>query len=91
MAVYAVHRWIPMDHPTTWPDYDCSKTDTHKACLSEAITKAIGEVDFKKYNIVYVVGSLGPGHPNSPTFVVPPGDGISVQGTEIRHGVLEPI
>ncbi len=87
LEVDAVHRWIPMDHPTTWPNYDCSKTETHKAYLNEVITKADSFVDFKKYDIVYVVGSLGPGHPNSPTFVVPPGEGISVQGKEIRHAV----
>lgn len=87
IEVDALNRWLPMDHPTTWPNYDCSKFDTQKAYLQEAITKSASEVDFKKYDIVYVVGSLGPGHPNSPTFGASPGNGVQINGTEIRHAV----
>lgn len=87
LEVDAVHHWIPMDHPTTWPGYDCSKFETHKGYLTEVITKAAERVKFRDYDIVYVVGSLGPGLPNSPTFSAPPGQGVPIQGQEIRHAV----
>ncbi len=87
LQIDPVHRWIAMDHPSTWPNYNCSRFDSQKNYLAEVIGKAAGSVDFKQYDIVYVVGAQGPGVPNSPTFGAPVGEGIQVNGTEIRHAV----
>ena len=76
-----------MDHPTTWPGYDCSRFESQRAYLAEAIGKAEKEVDFSKYDVVYVVGSTGKGLPNSPTFIAPIGSGIRASGKEMRLGV----
>jgi len=87
LKVDAIHRWIPMDSASDSGDYDCSRFETHKHYLSETIAKADGDVDFSQYDIVYVAGSRNPGTPNSPTFLADPGDGISVDGVEVRHAV----
>ena len=85
LKVDAVRRWIPMDAASTTGEYDCSRFETHKHYLSEVIGKADPEVDFSRYDIVYVAGSKNPGTPNSPTFRADPGDGIAADGIEMRH------
>ncbi len=87
LQIDALHRWIPMDHPSTYPDYKTSEFHTQRTHLREVIEKAASQIDFRRYDIVYVVDSRAPGMPNSPTFGASPGDGIRIQGTEIRHGV----
>ena len=87
LKVDTLNRWLPMDHPTTWPGYDCSRFESQRAYLAEAIGKAEKEVDFSKYDVVYVVGSTGKGLPNSPTFIAPIGSGIRASGKEMRLGV----
>lgn len=87
LQIDSVPRWIAMDHPSTWPDYSAKMFGTQKIYLEEAIRKAAKEVDFKPYDIVYVVGSQGPGMPNSPTWGAAEGDGIVIRGKEIRHAV----
>src|SRR5262249_16924785 len=81
------HRWIAMDRPSTWEGYDQSKWDTHKAYVAEVVRKAGKDVDFGKYDIVYVVGSRNKGTPISPTWRAPVGRGIRAGNAEIRHAV----
>ena len=87
LKVDIVSRWIPMAHPTTWPGYDCSRFESQRDYLAEAIGKAQPQVDFLNYDIVYVVGSLGAGLPNSPTFIAQVGNGIKAGEKEVRLGV----
>jgi M6 family metalloprotease-like protein len=87
LQIDSLSHWIAMDHASTWPDYKCSEFETQKTYLEEIIRKAAKEVDFKPYDIVYVVGSQGPGVPNSPTFGAAEGEGVVIRGKEIRHAV----
>ncbi len=87
LKVEMVNRWIPMDHPTTWPGYDCSRFESQRDYLAETIRKAQSEVNFQNYDVVYVVGSLGKGLPNSPTFIAPIGSGIRAGEKEVRLAV----
>ncbi len=61
LQIDSLPHWIPMDHPSTWPDYSTKAFESQKTYLEEAIQKAAKEIDFTPYDIVYVVGSQGPG------------------------------
>jgi len=87
LRVDPLSRWIPMDAASTSGDYDCSRFETHRGYIGEAMRKADGDVDFSRYDVVYVVGSRSPGVRNSPTLFAEPGDGIPIDGAEIRHAV----
>jgi M6 family metalloprotease-like protein len=87
LAVDVRHRWVPMDEPSTSPRYDGSKWDTHKTYVAEVVRKTAKDVDFSKYEIVYIVGSKGKGFPTSPTWLASPGTGIRAGAAEVRHAV----
>ncbi|MCW3096418.1 MAG: family metalloprotease protein [Chthonomonadaceae bacterium] len=87
LEIDSLPHWIPMEHPSTWPDYSAKRFESQKNYLDEIIRKAAKEIDFTSYDIVYVVGSQSPGMPNSPTFGAAEGDGIVIHGKEIRHAV----
>lgn len=80
-------HWIAMDGPTTSPGYNTRTFEGHKTYIEEAIRKVAKEVDFTPYDIVYVVGSQGPGTPISPTWGAAEGEGILIRRKEIRHAV----
>ena len=54
--------------------------------IAEAVASADHDVDFSPYKIVYVVLSQGSSLERSPAFHAFPGDGIRVDGTELRYG-----
>ena len=81
------HRWIPMDEPSTSPRYDGSKWETHKTYVAEVVRKTARDVNFSKYEIVYIVGSKGKGMPTSPTWLARAGLGIRSGAAEVRHAV----
>ncbi len=81
------HRWIALDRPSTWAGYDQSNWDTHRSYVAEAVRKAGKDVDFGKYDIVYIVASKDWGTPKSPTWRAHPGRGIRAGDAEIRHAV----
>lgn len=87
LTVDVRHRWIAMDRPSTWAGYDQSKWDTHRSYVAEVVRKAGDDVEFSKYDIVYIVGSKNPGTPISPTWRAHPGRGIRAGAAEIRHAV----
>jgi M6 family metalloprotease-like protein len=87
LAVDVRHRWIAMDKASTSGEYDTSKWGPHKAYIAEVVRKAGKDVDFRKYDIVYIVGSKNRGTPKSPTWLARPGDGIRAGTAEIRHAV----
>jgi M6 family metalloprotease-like protein len=81
------HRWISMDQPSTSPSYDQDKFATHKTYVAEVVRKADKDIDFSKYDVVYIVGSRNKGTPKSPTWIALPGDGIRAGTAEVRHAV----
>jgi M6 family metalloprotease-like protein len=87
LRVDARHRWVPMDEPSTSARYDGSKWETHKAYIAEVVGKTGKDVDFSKYEIVYIVGSKNRGTPKSPTWRAWPGDGVRAGAAEVRHAV----
>ncbi len=87
LSVDVRHRWIMMDDTSTSGRYDASKFATQKSYIAEVVRKTGRDVDFTKYDIVYIVGSKNKGTPNSPTFLARPGQGIRAGVAEIRHAV----
>jgi M6 family metalloprotease-like protein len=87
LGVTPVPRWIEMDAASDSGEYDCSQFETHRHYIREAVRKCDPDVDFSLYDVVYVVAASSPGLPNSPTLHALPGDGIEVDGVELRHGV----
>lgn len=87
LSVDVRHRWIPMERPSTSPSYDQSKWAPHKTYVAEVVRKADKDIDFSKYDIVYIVGSRNKGTPKSPTWLARPGDGIRAGSGEVRHAV----
>ena len=87
LQVDAHHKWYEMDAPSTDKRYDCSRHDTHKGYVREVMEKADKEVDFSSYSVVYVVATYNKGTFNSPTLLCPKGQGIKMDGREIRNAV----
>jgi M6 family metalloprotease-like protein len=87
LKVDAHHGWLRMDEASTSPRYDGSKWDSHKTYVAEVVRKTARDVDFGKYEIVYIVGSKNKGMPTSPTWLASAGTGIRVGAAEVRHAV----
>ncbi len=87
LTVDVRHRWIPMQYPSTSGRYDCHQWATHKAYIAEVVGKADKDIDYRKYDIVYIVGSKNKGTPDSPTWCAHPGTGIKAGAAEVRHAV----
>jgi M6 family metalloprotease-like protein len=87
LTVDVRHRWVPMDEASTSPRYDGSKWETHKTYVAEVVRKTARDVNFSKYEIVYIVGSKNKGMPTSPTWLARDGMGIRSGAAEVRHAV----
>jgi M6 family metalloprotease-like protein len=87
LAVDVRHRWIPMDHASTSGRYDCHQWATHKTYIAEVVRKTAAEVDYSKYQIVYIVGSKNKGTPDSPTWLASRGTGVQAGRAEVLHAV----
>jgi M6 family metalloprotease-like protein len=87
LTVDARHKWVSMAEASTSGRYDGNKWDTHKEYIEEVVRKTGRDVDFSKYEIVYIVGSKNKGTPKSPTWLARPGRGIGTGSAEIRHAV----
>jgi M6 family metalloprotease-like protein len=87
LSIEPVPKWLPLARASTSGDYDCSRFEPHKRYLTEVVRLAEGEVDFARYDVVYIVGSRAKGVPNSPTFIAPTGAGVTSRGRELRWAV----
>jgi M6 family metalloprotease-like protein len=87
LTIEPIHRWIPMDHPSTWENYNQRTFEGHHGYIQEVAQKLAEDVDFRQYDIVYIVGSYSPGCPISPTFIALPEEAPKVNGALIRHAV----
>lgn len=87
LTIDPVHRWVPMEHPSTEESYNQRTFEGHRGYIQEIAQKVASSVDFRKYDIVYIVGSYAPGCPISPTFGASPEDAPKINGALIRHAV----
>jgi M6 family metalloprotease-like protein len=87
LAVTPVHRWYRLSRETrAYGLADGLSFEEHRALIAEAVANADHDVDFSPYEIVYVVLSRGSSLERSPAFHAFPGDGVRVDGTELRYG-----
>ena len=86
LEVTPVHRWFRMARGSRNYGLQSGLTfEEHKDYVADAIAAADADVDFSRYRIVYVVAARGSALQRSPAFHAPPGDGIRVDGIEVRH------
>lgn len=91
LEVTPVAKWFRMSRPSA--DYGFSKQipsltfEQHRDYIAEAVRLAGADVDFRKFQIVLVVASKGSQIPVSPTFHARVGEGIAVNGSEVRHAI----
>ena len=87
LGVTAVSHWLRMPRSLreyglgdgiTWPE--------HRSYIADAVAAAESEVDFSRYQIVYVVAAKNTHVERSPAFQAYPGSGIEVDGRELRFG-----
>ena len=77
-------------HASAFPDYNFARGLTfnlHKQYIGDAIAAADSAVDFSQFDGVYIMASKNAAVPFSPTWVPNPGQGITVDGVEVRHVV----
>jgi M6 family metalloprotease-like protein len=87
LSVTAAQHWLRMPRRLSaygladgigWPE--------HRAYMADAIAAADSEVDFSRFQVVYVVAAKGTKIERSPAFQAYPGSGIEVDGSEVRYG-----
>ena len=87
LSVTAIHHWLRMPRSLSayglangisWPE--------HRDYIADAIAAADSEIDFSRYQVVYVVAAKGSKIERSPAFQAYPGSGIDVDGSEVRYG-----
>ena len=87
LSVTPIRHWLRMPRSLSayglgdgisWPE--------HRDYLADAIAAADNEVDFSRYQIVYVVAAEGTHVERSPAFEAYPGSGIQADGGEVRYG-----
>ena len=61
--------------------------DLHKAYISDALAAADSDIDYRPYDIYYILASNTPNISYSPTWVPRPGAGVTFDGKQIRHVV----
>ncbi|MBX9603462.1 MAG: IPT/TIG domain-containing protein [Bryobacteraceae bacterium] len=86
LSVTPVYRWFRMPRASTNYNFARGLTfDLHKQYISDAATAADAAVDFAQFDGVYILASKDAAVPFSPTWVPNPGQGIRVDGVELRH------
>ena len=86
--VTPVHRWYRMPLPSSAYGLNNSLAfDLMHRYMSDAISLANAEIDFSNYDAVFVISSAGAQLPRSPTFLGYPGDGVPVDGKDMRWGI----
>ncbi len=87
LDVTAVDRWYRMPHSVGSYDLaDGISWEEHYDYMRDAIAAADADVDFSRYEVVYVTAAKGTPIDRSPAFHAYQGSGIRVDGTEIRAG-----
>jgi M6 family metalloprotease-like protein len=87
LNVTALQHWLRMPRSLSayglgdgisWPE--------HRDYIADAVAAADREVDFSRYQVVYVVAAKGTHVERSPAFQAYPGSGIEADGAELRYG-----
>jgi len=87
LGVTAVSHWLRM--PRSLREYglgDGISWPEHRSYIADAVAAADSEVDFSRYQIVYVVAAKHTHVERSPAFQAYPGSGIEADGSELRYG-----
>ncbi|GGU64803.1 peptidase M6 [Streptomyces albospinus] len=90
LAITQHRRWVRMPHKST--DYHFQRGfshETHEAYIKDAVAAADPEVDFSRYDMVYVVATRNaPAISFTPTYVYEPGTkGVVADGKRIKWAV----
>ncbi|MFD9224244.1 M6 family metalloprotease domain-containing protein [Streptomyces sp. NPDC060064] len=90
LAITQQQRWVRMPHNST--DYGFARGlghEAHEAYLRDAVTAADPDVDFSRYDMVYVVATRNASAISfTPTYVYDPGTaGVVADGTRIKWAV----
>jgi M6 family metalloprotease-like protein len=88
IEITAIDRWYRMSQPST--SYGVGRGATfeqHAAYLGEAVALADADVDFSRYDLVYVVvGPNATGISNSPGYIDSSDSWIMADGVAVSHG-----
>lgn len=88
LAVTPVYQWFRM--PRNSDTYNFARGlsfNDHKTYINDAVNAADTLVDFSQFDGVYIIASKNSAIPFSPTWVPSPGQGIQIDGVEVRHVV----
>jgi M6 family metalloprotease-like protein len=86
LNVTPVHTWFRMPKNSGAYGFGDGLTfEEHRAYIADAIAASDAAVDYSPYQIVYVVAAKNSAITYSPAFHAYPGDGVDVDGIEIRH------
>ena len=83
------HRvWLRMPKPSSqYGLADGATFAEHKTYIADATALANASVDYSRFDAVFIVAAKGAQVPISPTFVPGTGNGIVLDGKELRHAV----
>jgi M6 family metalloprotease-like protein len=87
LDVTPLSHWVRMPHSVGW--YGLANGISwkeHHDYIADAVHAADDEVDFSRYQVVYIVAPKNIGVDRSPAFQAYPGSGIPADGTELRFG-----
>ena len=87
LDVAPISRWFRMPRPIgTYALADGISWQEHYDYIGDAVAAADMNVDFSRYDVVYVVAPKGSGIERSPAFHAYSGSGIEADGNELRAG-----
>lgn len=87
LDVAPIWRWYRMPHQRgSYGLADGISWQEHKHYIGSAIAAADDNVDFSRYQVVYVVAAKGTGVDRSPAFQAYSGSGFEADGNELRYG-----
>jgi M6 family metalloprotease-like protein len=88
ISVTPASKWLRMPKPSSAYSFTRGLTfDLHKTYIADALAAGDVEIDYRPYDIYYILASNTPNISFSPTWVPQPGSGLVFDGKEIRHVV----
>lgn len=88
LNVTPLQKWFRMPRPSTAYSFARGLSfDDHRAYIADAVAASDQDIDFSRYQIVYVVASKDSAVPLSPAFRSYAGSGVAADGSEVLHAV----
>jgi M6 family metalloprotease-like protein len=89
LEVTPVHRWFRMPQPSTAYGFARGLSfAAHRAYIADAVRAADAAVDFRGYQLLYVIPNRAASAISfSPTMLAPAGRGVAADGREFRQAV----